>query len=89
MSSESFVNEILPPLFTNTLLQVLASVVHAPVKSAPLPSRTFEYLDATADGMIALPRGAARLPRSVFVGRILTFMAGAEAERELLGVGHV
>ena len=35
MSSESFVNEILPPLFTNTLLQVLASVVHAPVKSAP------------------------------------------------------
>ena len=31
-------------------------------------------------------RGKFRLPRSVFVGRILTFMAGAEAERELLGV---
>ena len=35
MSSEFFANEILPPLFTNTLLQAPASVVHAPVKSAP------------------------------------------------------
>jgi len=38
MSSESFVNEILPPLFTNTLLQALGSVVHAPVRSAPSAS---------------------------------------------------
>ena len=50
MSSELFANAILAPLFTNTLLQALASVVHAPVKSALLPSRTFEELDATADG---------------------------------------
>jgi hypothetical protein len=35
MSSESFVNEILAPLFTNTFLQALASVVHAPVRFAP------------------------------------------------------
>src|ERR1044072_1109801 len=35
LSSESFANETLAPLFTNTLLQTLASVVHAPVRSAP------------------------------------------------------
>src|ERR1043165_214412 len=34
LSSESLANETLAPFFTNTLLQTLASVVHAPVKSA-------------------------------------------------------
>lgn len=34
LSSASFPNETLAPLFTNTLLQTLASVVHAPARSA-------------------------------------------------------
>src|ERR1043166_7828631 len=34
LSSESLANEILAPLFMNTLLQTFASVVHAPVRSA-------------------------------------------------------
>src|SRR5882762_3978134 len=32
LSSASFANETLAPLFTNTLLQTLASVVHAPLR---------------------------------------------------------
>src|SRR4029453_6818936 len=85
-SSESLANETLEPFFTKTLLQRLASVAHAPVRSAPLPSRTFEYLDATADGMIALPRGAAA---GGAAGRGASFFSafGAVIVLALSGVG--
>src|SRR4029079_18898742 len=85
-SSESLANETLEPLFTKTLLQRLASVLPAPVRSALLPSRNFAWLAATADGMIALPRCAAA---GGAAGRVASFSSafGAVIVLALSGVG--